>query len=62
MQIGEKIKKNRDYLDRGERESLRINFDPFSQSELDGEIRNLHSEVFKSQKIIEQTEFDNAER
>ncbi|CAG5095409.1 Oidioi.mRNA.OKI2018_I69.XSR.g14174.t1.cds [Oikopleura dioica] len=32
------------------------------KSELDGEIRNLHSEVFKSQKIIEQTEFDNAER
>lgn len=32
------------------------------KSELETELRNLHSDVFKSQKAIEQTEFDNAER
>lgn len=30
--------------------------------ELETELRNLHSDVFKSQKVIEQSEFDNAER
>lgn len=32
------------------------------KSELETELRNLHSDVFKSQKVIEQSEFDNAER
>lgn len=32
------------------------------KTELETELRNLHSDVFKSQKVIEQSEFDNAER